>query len=175
MASINVVAPDRSSLDSFQFLNETLVCKCIVYQVVTSNSSKLFWGVCALYRKLKQDFRSRGWSHFSCPYFGLLLLGFSGMFPFSPLVILCSRNLPVQSWCTKWRSHAGTLTELLWSHHQEFHVWQRLRGKSEARRNNSQQRNTSEQKKKKEKEKLSSVVWKLGKNMQNGTKKSIFP
>lgn len=39
MASINVAAPDRSSLHGFHFLNETLVCKCVVYRVVSANSS----------------------------------------------------------------------------------------------------------------------------------------
>lgn len=38
MALINAEAPDRISLDASYFLNETFVCKCIVYQVVTSNS-----------------------------------------------------------------------------------------------------------------------------------------
>lgn len=39
MALINAEALDRISLDGFYFLNETFVCKCIVYKVVTSNSN----------------------------------------------------------------------------------------------------------------------------------------
>lgn len=116
MASINVAAPDRSSLDSFQFLNETLVCKCIVYQLVTTNLSNYFeMFVRFIYKKkIKQWSRSRlgaGVASF------ILILAFYSVFlecfSFSPSVIFfCSLSLPVPPWCTKWLGHAGTLTEL---------------------------------------------------------------
>lgn len=55
MASINVVAPDRSSLDSFHFLNDTLVCKCIVYQVVTNNLSNYCESSVCFMKKLSKN------------------------------------------------------------------------------------------------------------------------
>lgn len=40
MALINAEAPDRISLDCSRFLNETFVCKCIVYQVTATLAIK---------------------------------------------------------------------------------------------------------------------------------------
>lgn len=138
MASINVAAPDRSSLDSFHFLNEMLVCKCIVYH---QQFVQLLWKFCAFYEKVKQESWSGGPCHFVCPNFGLLSSGFSETFPFFPSVsFLCSLSLPVPPWCTEWHVMLAPWLNFNDPIITSIHVWQRLRGKSMARRNNNTQR-----------------------------------